>query len=165
MQSLDDRFKITKAIVSQSATTTDTGVSSTEKVVIGSRVYLQPGEAGNGKTFKWTLGGTKTGTAGNPTVKLYANGTAIATATLAQKNAVDWFCGLTCACTTPTGQKCISFMSQQGEETAAAYDAGTADLSRGGTLYLQIGSGHGSDSIQAEVCIVEMWDYGDMVAG
>ena len=164
MQSLDARFKLTKAVVSQSATQTDTGVTATAKVVVGSTVNLHPREAGNGKTFKWTLGGAiGAGTNAVAVVKLLANGTAIATSTMAQSDAKDWFCEIICVCVTSAVQKCISFMAQQGEESAAAYDAGTVDLSGGGTLYLTIESGNASDSIQAEVCIVEMWDYGDMV--
>lgn len=163
MQTMDDRFKITKAVINQSATQTDTGTTATEKEVVGSRIYVHPREAGGGRTYKWTLGGA-IGAGGNAaaTIKLYANGTAIATATMAQADAKDWFCEIICVCVTSATQKCISFVTQQGEESAGAYDAGTTDLSGGGSLYLMIGSGNASDSIQAEVCFVERWEFSPM---
>jgi len=163
MQTLDARFKTTKAVLNQSATQTDTGTSATEKEVVGSRINVHPREAGDGRTYKWTLGGAiAAGGNAAAVVKLYANGTAIATSTMAQNDAKDWFCTIICVCVNTQVQKCISFMNQQGEECAAAYDAGTTDLSAGGSLYLQIGSGNASDSIQAEVCIVETWDFTNM---
>ena len=164
MQSLDARFKLTKAIVSQSATQTDTGVTATVKSVVGTKVALHARQAGNGTSLKFVLGGAR-GAGGNGafTVALYANGTAICTQTAAQNDAKDWYCEIVCVCVTSASQKCIGFIAQQGEESAANYAAGTVDCSGGVTFEIKIGSGHGSDSLQAEVAYVEMWDYGDMV--
>jgi hypothetical protein len=163
MQTLDARFKLTKAIVNQSATQTDTGVTATEKEVVGSRVTIHPREAGNGKTFRWIVGGAiAAGGNAAAVIKLYANGTAICTQTMAQSDAKDWYCEITCVCTTSAVQKSIGFIAQQGEESAANYEAGAVDLSSGGSLWLQLGSGNASDSIQAEVCIVETWDFTGM---
>jgi hypothetical protein len=163
MQTLDARFKVVKGVLNQSATQTDTGTSATEKEVVGSRINLHPGEAGDGQTFKWTLGGA-IGAGGNAAavIKLYANGTAICTQTMAQSDAKDWFCTIICVTVNKAVQKSIGFICQQGEESAANYEAGAVDLSAGGALYLKIGSGHSSDSIQAEVCIVEKWDFAPM---
>ena len=163
MQSLDARFKVTKAVVNQSATQTNTGTSATEKEVVGSRVYLHPREAGNGTTLRWSLGGAiAAGGNAAAVVKLYANGTAICTQTMAQADAKDWFCQITTVCTTSAVQKSIGFICQQGEESAANYEAGAVDCSGGVTFLLKIGSGHGSDSIQAEVCTVERWEFHPM---
>lgn len=165
MQSLDARFKRTKAIISQSATQTDTGTSATEKAVVGSKIYVNPREAGNGMTYRWLVGGARAaGGNGNFTVKLYAGATAIATLTsTANTQAKDWFAEIICVFTSVAAQKCISRLAQMDEDASAAYDAGSVDCSGGITLQLYIGSGNASDSIQAEVCVVEKWDYGDMV--
>lgn len=163
MQTLDARFKLTKAVVNQSATQTDTGTSATEKEVVGSKVVLHPREAGNGVTLRWSLGGAiAAGGNAAAVVKLYANGTAICTQTMAQADAKDWYCSITCVCVTPKVQKSIGFICQQGEESAANYEAGAIDCTGGVTFLLKIGSGNASDSIQAEVCIVEKWDFGNM---
>lgn len=163
-QSLDSRFKLTKSIIKQSATQTDTGVSATAKEVVGSRIALNPREAGNGTTYRWVMGGA-IGAGGNGAAvfKLYAGGTAIATLTMAQSDAADWFAEIICVFVNYTSQKCISRCNQQGEESAAAYDAGTADCSNGIQMFVTAESGNASDSIQVEVCFVEKWDYGDMV--
>ena len=165
MQTLDDRYKLTQAVVSQSATQTDTGTSATIKSVVGTRVALHARQAGNGTTLKFVLGGARAaGGNGVFTVALYANGTAICTQTSAQADASkDWYCEIVCVCVNSVSQKCIGFISQQGEESAANYAAGTADLSGGAEFDIKIGSGNASDSLQAEVAYVEMWDYGDMV--
>lgn len=164
MQSLDARFKLSKSIISQSATQTDTGVTATIKSVVGTKVNLQPRQAGNGTTLKFVLGGARAaGGNGAFTVALYANGTAICTQTAAQNDAKDWYCEIICVCVNTAVQKSIGFIAQQGEEAAANFQAGTVDCSGGVTFEIKIGSGHGSDSLQAEVAYVEFWDYGDMV--
>ena len=156
---LDARYKVTKGVINQSATQTDTGVTATAKEVVGSGVNVNPREAGNGRTYKWTLGGA-IGAGGNAaaTIVLYFNGTAVSTQTMAQSDAKDWFCEIVCVCVNTASQKSIGFVCQQGEESAANYDAGTVDTSGGGSFYVKIASGNASDSIQCEVCVVEVWD-------
>lgn len=155
---LDARFKVTKGIVKQSSTQTDTGTSATVKAVVGTKVYMQPREAA-GKTFKFVTGGAR-GAGGNGafTVALYCNGTAICTQTAAQNDAKDWYCEIICVNVNHKSQKSIGFIAQQGEESAANYQAGTVDTSAGATFEIKIGSGHGSDSLQAEVAYVEVWE-------
>lgn len=164
-QSLDARFKLTSGIISQSATQTDTGTSATVKKVVGTTVFLHPKQAGNGTTLKFVLGGARAaGGNGNFTVALYANGTAICTLTsTANTQAKDWFAEIVCVFTSGAVQKSIGRLAQMDEDASAAYEAGAVDCSGGVTLDVRIGSGNASDSIQAEVAYVEMWDFGDMV--
>jgi hypothetical protein len=160
MQSLDARFKVTPGIVNQTATTT-TIASATATVITGTKVYINPREAGNGLTFRYKLSGTQTGTNAAHVITLYLGSTAVCALTADAATAVDWFAEFTIVFVSHKVQKVMGWHLQDTEDAEVNYAAGTVDCSGGITMAVY-GTSHASDSLACELVTVEKWQYSPM---
>ncbi len=160
MQSLDARYKVTPSIVQQTCTQT-TIASATATAVTGSKVTIQPREAGDGLTFRFRCSGTKTGTNAAHVISLYINSTAVCALTADDATAVDWVAEFTLVFVNVAAQKVMGTISSDTTDCGADYAAGTVDCSAGATIQLY-GTSHASDSLTIELVTVERWDFSPM---
>jgi hypothetical protein len=154
--SVNNRFASCIQIVNSSGATSETS-STTAKAITGSTVSLLPKEAADGTTFKWTIAGTKTSTNNGFTITLVGNGTTLLTLTSDASTAVDWMAEIILRFTNPNVQKLVGKLLQDTEDPEINYAAATADFSAGGSIVAYVTATNGSDTLDAEMCIVERW--------
>jgi hypothetical protein len=157
---LDAKFKHTSAVVQQTATTT-TIASGTATVIKGTKVYINPREAGDGLTFRYKLAGTQTGTNAAHVITLYLGSTAVCALTADAATAVDWVAEFTIIFVNTKAQKVMGWHLQDTEDAEVNYAAGTVDCSGGITMAVY-GTSHSSDSLACEMVTVEKWVYSPM---
>ncbi len=160
MQTIDQRFSVTPKIVKQMATTF-TLASATATAITGMKLYLHPGEANAGLTYRFTMAGTKTGTNAAHTIIVDINGTTIMTQTADAASAVDWMSQITLVFTGGATQRCMGLLISDTEDPDVQYDAGTVNTQGGATITLKATS-HGSDSLTVNFGIIESWNYEPM---
>lgn len=155
---INNRFTNAVHVVNASCTQRS-NATTTSAEVYGSRVALNPGEAQDGLTFRWTLAGTKTGTNAAHTIELYStlSGTPLMTLTADDATAVDWTGGFILRCYGGAVQKVMGTMPSNTTDFECDYAAGTAALKDGAELWVGVTSGHTSDTVTTEMCITEAW--------
>jgi hypothetical protein len=154
---INNRFQNAVHVVNASCTqlTVDDAAAAE---IYGSKVTLLPGEAADGLTFRWSLAGTKTGTNEAHVVNLMSSlsDTPLLTLTADDTSAVDWTATIIMRIYGGALQKIMGFMSGNTTDCECDYAAGTASLKDGAKLFLTL-DGHTSDSVTAEMCVVESW--------
>ena len=152
-----ERFGVTPEIVSQSGTQTST--TSTDADVVGSKVNVDNKPAA-GTCYRFTLAGTNTGGNAAHTVDIHFGSTNLITLTADAVTAVDWMATIVVMILDSKNQRIMGHMQGNALDCENDYAAATADMSAGGTLKAVINSGHASDTVTCEMCVVEKWEMG-----
>jgi hypothetical protein len=147
-------YEVPKVVNASGTSVTNTG--ATPLLVPASQVYLLPGEAGEGLTFRFRLAGSKTGTNAVWTLTLVLSGTAIFTLACDGTAAVDWVADLTCRFNNGASQRTMGTIQQLTEDSSAGYEAGTVNVTGGGVLGVYLTT-HSSDVITIDLITVERW--------
>ncbi|MFA4826471.1 MAG: hypothetical protein WC593_15075 [Methanoregula sp.] len=145
-------------IVAQSNTASTTGDAETINVT-GASVTIPKGFFSPGTAFRFTLFGSRTGTAGAATILLDLGGTTIATIAIPTNTAVDWMAVLTVTEHTDFKHQNVSEFVATSATVLSAYDTatGTVDVSNDITLKAQITLANASDSVTCNYVLVECW--------
>ena len=137
---------------------TQTSATNGTADVTGSSLTLASGWLKAGKSIRWTIAGTISGTNAAKSVILYVDDAAIITLTTASVDAGSWQAVLTLhEYTDAANQKCTGVLCVNNSKTICAYVADTTDFADGGatTVKAQIVSGNAGDTIKSEVVLIE----------
>jgi hypothetical protein len=118
-----------------------------------------PARAPAGLTYRFKLGGTKTGTDAAHTAILVLNGTTVMTLTSDDSSAGDWFAEFTIRFADSNNQKIMGEMHSKSDDYDVDYAATTINCTIGATLEAKIGNGHTSDITYCEMLTVEKWIF------
>ena len=143
-------------IVGQSTTQTSQAGAATSDVT-GSSINIPKNFFGPGATFRFTLGGTKTGANNAMVVHVSLGGTQVISLSADDASAVDWAATIIVAAKTTAAQRCIGTLDCLTAAPVADYAAGTVDMQAGGIIKAQIQSAHANDTVTCEYCLVEYW--------
>ncbi len=150
-------------IIAQGYTQTSNG-DAADADVTGSSITLPDGWFTEGKTIKYTLGGTVTGANGTISVKLYFEDGAVMTLTSADGAAGDWMAEFTIIATGAATQRVIGrLMAEAGAEVITDYATDTTNTAAAGTIPVkaQITLADAADVITSEYVRIEAWSKAD----
>ena len=147
------RYSTLSEVVNKSGTATASALAAVT-TVDGSKAVLKAGEAAAGTIFRWSLGGTKTGTNGTHTVDLAVNGTSVMTLTSDDTSAVDWSASIILYIQGKATQKILGVMLLDTADNDVNYVDGTADMSSGCVLTVTHTTTSG-DTATIDFCFVE----------
>jgi len=151
---MGQQFKNLPEIVCQSCTQTST--TNSEKTVVGSKVNIDNKPAA-GTAYRITLAGTNSGGNAAHTAKLLIGSTAVMTLTADAVTAVDWMATFVVVFKDAKAQRVMGNMQGNALDCENDYAAGSVDCTAGAEMKVQINSGHESDTVTCEVCVVEKW--------
>jgi len=157
MANVNERFGVTPEIVAGSNTQYSEALAATEACP-ASRVNV-PAKPPAGLTYRYKIGGTKTGANIAHTVILVLNGATVMTLTCDDASAGDWFAEFTIRFTDSKNQKIMGEMHKNTADYEVDYAAGTEDCSAGGVLEFKITNGHTSDVTTCEMLTCERWIF------
>ena len=150
-------------VVAQGYTQTSNGEAS-DADVTGSSITLPDGWFTEGKTLKYTLAGTVTGSNGTISVKLYFEDGAVMTLTSADGAAGDWQAEFTIVATGAATQRIVGrLLAQAGAEVVTDYATDTTNTAAAGTIPVkaQITLANAADVITSEYVRIEAWSKAD----
>jgi hypothetical protein len=144
-------------IIAQGNTQTSQAGSGT-KDVTGSSLSIAAGWLTAGKTIKYTLSGTKTGTNAAMIVILYLSDAAVMTLTAPGATAVDWQAEfIITEHTDGAHQNIVGRLLTNAAAVVVDYAAATKDVSGAVTMKCQIQSQNAGDTVTNEYVLVEHW--------
>lgn len=150
---------VVPTIISQSNEASYTGDAETIDVT-GSKIVVPRGYFAPGTTFRFTLGGSRTGTAGAATALIDINGTTAITIAIPSNTAVDWMAEfIVSAHTDFAHQNCLGrvFVNSASTYVAVDYAAATVNVSQESTIKARLTLANGSDEVTCNYCLVEYW--------
>jgi hypothetical protein len=150
-------------VIAQGYTQTSHSEASAADVT-GSSLTLADGWFTEGKTLKYTLGGTVTGANGTISVILYVESAAAMTLTSANGAAGDWVAEFTIVATGAATQRITGILrAEAGAEVIVDYAAGSVNTATAGTIPVkaQVALAHADDTITAEYVRVDCWNKTD----
>jgi len=154
---LNERFGCIPEIVAGSNTQYSEATVATEACP-KSRVNV-PNKPPSGLTYRYKLGGTKSGANVAHTVLLVLGGTTVMTLTADDATAVDWVAEFTIRFTDPKNQKVMGHMISNTTDGESDYAAGTVNCTAGAVLEVKITNGHTSDTTTLEMLTCEKWVF------
>jgi len=157
MANVNERFGVTPEIVAGSNTQYSEALAATEACP-ASRVNV-PAKPPAGLTYRYKIGGTKTGANIAHTVILVLNGATVMTLTCDDGSAGDWFAEFTIRFADSKNQKIMGEMHKNTADYEVDYAAGTEDCTAGGVLEFKITNGHTSDVTTCEMLTCERWIF------
>lgn len=141
-------------ILQSAATVTRTGTGTAD---VGS-ISIPAGWLTAGKSVKYTLGGSKSGTNAAMKVILYLSDGAVMTLTAPGNTAVDWKAEFILhELTDAANQKIVGTLLTSAAAVVVDYAAATKDVSGAVTLKAQIESQNAGDNVLCEYVFVETW--------
>ncbi|MBI5550742.1 MAG: hypothetical protein HY911_04485 [Desulfobacterales bacterium] len=150
-------------VIAQGYTQTSNGDASALDVT-GSSITLADGWFAEGKTLKYTLGGTVTGANGAVSVILYLEDGAVMTLTSADGAAGDWTAEFTVVAVSATAQRIIGVLrAEGGAEVITDYATDNTAIGAAGTIPVkaQINLANAADVITNEYVRIEAWSKAD----
>lgn len=154
---LSNKAGVIPTVVAQgTTTTTQTGAGTS--TVTGSSFTVKKGQFKPGTTFRFTLGGSKSGTNAAMKVHLKVGGTQVMSLTAPDATAVDWKAEFII---TEYGnfakQKTIGKLHTNATVGTNDYAASTVDVTNDIVLLAQIESQNAGDNVLCEYVLVEYW--------
>lgn len=145
-------------LVLQSNTVSTTGDAETIDVT-GSEITIPKGFFAPGTTFRYTLYGSRTGTAGAATILVDLGGTTIATIAIPTDTAVDWKAVIEISEHTDFAHQNVSETVLTSATVLSAYDTatGTVNVSNDITMKAQMTLANASDSVTCNHVRLECW--------
>jgi hypothetical protein len=150
-------------IIGQGYTQTEQAGAGTADVT-GSSIELADGWFTEGRTLKYTVGGTVTGANASISVALYFEDGAVCTLSTAGGAAGDYVAEFTVVAASASAQRIIgNLQAEAGAETKIDYATDDSDTAAVGTIpvKLQITSADAGDTITAEYVRIEYWNKAD----
>ncbi len=150
-------------VIAQGYTQTSHSEASATDVT-GSSLTLADGWFTEGKTIRYTLTGTVTGTNGLITINLYFEDGAVMQLASADAAAGDFRAVFEIVATASNAQRISGWLiAEAGAETIVDYATDNTDTGAAGTIpiKLQIELAHADDVINAEMVKIEFWNKAD----
>ena len=145
-------------VILQSNETSTTGDAETIDVT-GSSITIPQGFFAPGTTFRYTLYGSRTGTAGAATILVDIAGTTVATIAIPTDTAVDWKAVIEIAAHTDFAHQNVSETVFTSATVLTAYDTATGTVNVAGdvTMKAQMTLASASDSVTCSHVRLECW--------
>lgn len=146
-------------ILAQSNVESATGDAETIDIT-GSSVTFAKGIFSPGTAIRYTMAGTRGGTAGAATLAILIDATTAISIVVPSNTALDFVAQFTiCQHTDMKHQNCFGEIKVNGATTYVAVDyaAATADVSQGTTIKAQATLANGADTVAIEYVLVECW--------
>jgi hypothetical protein len=147
-------------ILSQSNTQSYTGDAETISIT-GTKIVCPMGMIRPGSTFRFTLIGERTGTAGALALLIDINGTTAVTLTLPANAADEFMASFIVSFHTNNKKQNCHGIVYQGVATTEAfvsdYAAATVDVNAGATIQAKATLANGSDEVYVYYALVEYW--------
>ncbi len=144
------------SVVAQSTTQTSQAGAATSTVT-GSTITIPAGEFPPGATFRFTLGGSKTGANAAMVVHISLGGTQVISLTADDASAVDWMAQFIISSMSLTTQGCMGWFNALTADPVVDVASGTVDMTNGGVIKAQIQSQNASDTVVCNYVLVEFW--------
>jgi len=147
-------------IVAQGTTQTSEAGSATTKDIAGSLVTVPKGYFEPGTTFKFTLAGTRSGTAGATTLLIAIGSTTVISIACPANTAVDWMAEFWITeHTNLKMQRCFGRFLMETEDAAVDYADGTVDVSNEVVIKARMTNASNSDVSYCNFVMVECWKF------
>ena len=146
-------------ILQQSHTVSHTGDAETIDIT-GSNITVPKGHFAPGVSFRWTMSGSRAGTAGAATLLIVLGATTAISIAIPSNTALDWYAQFTVSCYQDMAhQRCFGLVAVNGATTYVAVDdaAATVDVSQEITIKAQATLANASDDIYVNHVMVETW--------
>lgn len=158
IQKIPGYAAVIPTIISQSNVASYTGDAETIAVT-GSRIVVPQGFFGPGATFRFTMAGSRTGTAGAATIYIYINATSAISLAVPTNTAVDWTATfLISEHTNMANQNCFGIVHASATVLSISdYAAATVDVSAESTIQAKLVLANGSDEVTCNYVLVEYW--------
>jgi hypothetical protein len=145
-------------VVAQSNVASTTGDAETIDVT-GSSLTIPKGFFAPGMAFRFTLAGSRTGTAGASTIVIDINGTDVISLAVPTNTAVDWTAQfVVCEHTNFKNQNCFGTVHASATVLSISdYAAATVDVSEETVIKAQMTLANASDSVTCSYVLVECW--------
>ena len=149
--------EVVPVIIAQSNVESHTGDAETI-VVTGSAIVVPKGFFRPGATFRFTLAGSRVGTAGAATLLITIGSTTVISIALPSNTGTDYVAQFTVSEYTDFAhQNCFGWVTQNAVATAQDYAAATVDVSQEVTIQAKATLANGSDDVYVEHVMVEYW--------
>ena len=146
-------------ILKQTHTVSHTGDAETIDIT-GSDITVPKGHFAPGTSFRWTMSGSRAGTAGAATLLIIIGATTALSIAIPSNTAVDWNAQFTVCCyENMAKQRCFGEVKVNGATTYVAVDdaAATVDVSQEITMKAQATLASASDDIYVNHVMLETW--------
>lgn len=150
---LGERFVTPIALARVGATTREATASGTTKVTESE--VLVPAKPPENLTYRFKLGGSKTGANAAFTMTLVLGTTTLMTLTADDGSEVDWVAEFTVIFKNSNVQKVMGSLLLNTADPDTDYAAAAVDCGNGLPLFVNVISGHGSDTVTCEMVTVE----------
>ena len=149
---------VVPVIISQSNTASYTGDAETIAIT-GSNITVPKGKFLPGATFRFTLAGSRTGTAGALTLLITIGSTTVITIACPSNTATDWLAQFTVSEHTDfANQNCTGYFMQPATTYVALdYAAATVDVSQEVIIQAKATLANASDEVYVNYVLVEYW--------
>ncbi len=145
-------------IIGQSFVESTTGDAETIDIT-GSKITVPKGHFSPGTVFRYTMAGTRTGTAGAATIILDINGTDVISVAIPTDTAVDWWAQFTIAEHTDFAHQGGAGIILTSATVLSALDVvtGTVNVSNQSVIKAQMTLANAADSVTCSYVLIECW--------
>jgi hypothetical protein len=148
---------VVPVVIAQSCVETTTGDAETVTIT-GSSITVPKGFFRPGCAFRFTIAGSRSGTAGAMTLLIVIGSTTVISIALPSNTATDYVAQfIIMEHTNFKNQKCFGMVFQNGQSVAQDYATATVDVSDEIVIKAQMTNANASDDIYAECVLVENW--------